>query len=524
MPSITSYSFTPETFKILRQTELGNDWPVVYLLENGSNIYIGETISAAHRFKQHFDKPERQKLKRAHIIFDEEYNKSATLDIESSLIQFMAADNVFALENSNRGLANHSYFDREKYQAKFEVIWDKLKGIGFAKQDLIQLKNTDLYKYSPYKALTDEQINIVEDIKFNLSGGAHSLYIVNGEPGTGKSVLAVYLAKYLKAFDDTKNLKVALVVPMTSLRKTLKKVFSNVAELSPNMVIGPTEIVGQEYDLLIVDEAHRLRRRVNLSSYQPYDQANKYYGLGKEGTQLDWILRASKSQMLLYDEDQSVVPGDIRSADIKSLQAIHYKLTNQLRILAGSDYIQYIDRLLTLQPLKRPDFGNYELKYFDSVADMVHLIKQRNEEFGLARLVAGYAWSWRTKKPGSYDYDIDLDGLKLKWNSTNNDWVNSKSAIDEVGCIHTVQGYDLNYVGVIIGPEIRYDPVHNTLIVDRSKYMDINGRRSVESDEELNNYIVNIYKTLLTRGIKGTFIHAVDPELATYIKAQLKVQ
>ena len=128
---------------------------------------------------------------------------------------------------------------------------------------------------------------------------------------------------------------------------------------------------------------------------------------------------------------------------------------------------------------------------------------------------------WRTKK-GEESYDIDIDGLKLVWNSTNTDWVNSSNALNEVGCIHTVQGYDLNYVGVILGPEIDYDPATDQITIDQAKYKDINGKRSMESPEELVLYIRNIYKTLLTRGIKGTYIYASNGNLHEYLRKYIK--
>ena len=93
--------------------------------------------------------------------------------------------------------------------------------------------------------------------------------------------------------------------------------------------------------------------------------------------------------------------------------------------------------------------------------------------------------------------------------------------ISGVGCIHTIQGYDLNYVGVIIGPELSYDPVAKRLVFDKQKYMDINGKRSVTDPKELERYIVNIYKTLLTRGIKGTYVFIVDKALREYIKSKV---
>lgn len=163
------------------------------------------------------------------------------------------------------------------------------------------------------------------------------------------------------------------------------------------------------------------------------------------------------------------------------------------------------------------NFEDYDFKIFDSVQEMIDEIKRKDSKHGLARVLAGYAWSWKTRD-GVQDYDIDIDGLKLVWNSTNNDWVNSKNAINEVGCIHTVQGYDLNYAGVIMGPEISYDPVGHKILVHKKEYQDFNGRRAVESDEELKFYILNIYKTLLTRAIYGTYVYVADENLRKYLK------
>jgi DUF2075 family protein/DNA replication protein DnaC len=518
MPEIQTFSFNPKSIDELKNNPHATDWPVVYLLENGSEVYVGQTIRAGKRFKEHYEREDRQRLKRAHVIIDDEFNLSANFDVESWLIQYLVADEKFTLQNGNAGLANHSYFDREKYKAKFELIWSDLQKMGLAKQDLIQLKNTDLFKYSPYKSLTEEQIEIVEKIENELLKNNFTTHIINGDPGTGKSVLASYIAKYFQESEKLPDLRIGLVIPMTSLRKTLKKVFSKIKGLDSKMVMGPTDVVGQEFDLLIVDEAHRLRRRVNLSGYGPFDKANKFYGLGSQGNQLDWIMRSSKSQILFYDQKQTVTPGDVRPGEFTKLDVISYELKSQLRSLGGNDYIEFVDDLLALQPIKTKSFENYDLRYFSDLQEMITEIKEKDEQHGLARLVAGYAWTWESKKPNSQDYDIELDGLKLKWNSTNIDWVNSKSAVNEVGCIHTVQGYDLNYVGVIIGPEISYNPELKKITIDRKKYKDINGGRSLESEDELERYIVNIYKTLLTRGIRGTYIHAVDKNLEEYIK------
>jgi len=523
MSDIYKYKFASDSLQSIAKAPYGTDWPVVYILKNESEMYVGQTVNAKNRLKQHLENPQRKELSKAYIISDTEYNISAAMDIESRLIQYISADNNFTLQNGNKGLSNHSYYNKDLYKSKFEnIIWKKLQNIGIASKDLVQLENTDLFKYSPYKALTNEQLAIVEDISFDLKANFNETLIISGEPGTGKSVLAVYLIKLLKHQDATKNLEIALVVPMTSLRKTLKKVFSKISGLKSSMVLGPSEVVGKDYDILIVDETHRLKRRVNLSSYGPFDKANKFYGLGNSGTQLDWIIRASKKQILFYDENQSVIPGDIRKEQITNLDSRKYELTNQLRVKGGENYIKFISSLFSNQQTDVPNFEDYDFRYFKNIHEMVNEIKKLNKEHSLSRLVAGYAWKWKTQKSTkTNEHDIEIDGLKLRWNSTNIDWVNSDNAINEVGCIHTVQGYDLNYAGVIIGPELGYDKISKKIVVDKKKYMDFNGKRSITDEGELEGYILNIYKTLLTRGIEGTFIHCVDKNLEKYILSKI---
>ena len=515
---IKTITYDKNTAEKIKSADYGTNWPIVYLLLNRKRreLYVGETVNARRRLKQHFSR--RNDLDEANLIIDERFNKSATLDIESWLIQYFSADSKFKLQNGNKGIKNHNYYDRETYRAIFDNIWDELRTRGLATQDLIQLKNSDLFKFSPYQSLNDEQIKIVDDIQNDLENKTYKTYVVNGEAGTGKSVLATYLIKYVLSQENTNDLKVALVVPMSGLRKTLKKVFKNVSGLKSNMVIGPSEVVKDNYDLLIVDETHRLKRRVNLGQqYKSYDDINKKLNLRKESTQLDWILKKSKSQLFLYDSSQQVGPGDIRNEDINKLNAENHKLTSQLRVQGGNDYIQFIENLLIGQPTPLPKIRNkYNLKYFDNPSEMIDEIKNLNQKHGLCRVVAGYAWEWKTSKGGTYD--IELDGLKLVWNSVTTDWVNSPNAINEVGCIHTIQGYDLNYVGVIIGPELKYNPLKKLIYVDVLSYKDINGKRGIADSHELQYYIKNIYKTLLSRGINGTFIHAVDKNLANYIK------
>ena len=347
---------------------------------------------------------------------------------------------------------------------------------------------------------------------------------MSGQPGTGKTVLATYLVKYLKEHKDTKHLKIALVIPMGSLRETIKNVFKNVKGLSANMVVVANDITRGDYDLVIVDEAHRLKRRKNLGlAFRAFDKINQKLGLGKESTQVDWIIKKSKHQVFFYDKDQSVMPADVRPEQFSKLKdVVEYNLTTQLRVQAGEEYIKFAEDLLNTRS-NEGGFGGHDFKLYDDLCDMVEDIKMKDKDLGLCRMVAGYAWSWLSKqnKDGSlskYKHDIEIDGCKLKWNSADKDWVNSPNAINEVGCIHTTQGYDLNYVGVIIGPELKYDPDSKSMYVDKSEYYDRSGCAGVTNDEELKCYIINIYKTLLVRGIKGTYVYVVDDNLRKYFK------
>ncbi len=514
MSEIKTFPFNQAGAEQIRSYTYGSDWPVVYLIENGKELYVGETIRAYGRTKQHLENEARKKLNTIHIISDDEFNKSATLDAESSLIEYLVADGKYILQNGNGGLQNHDYFDRERYQAKFELLWKNLQKLNIAKNDLLQIRNSDLFKYSPYKTLTDEQYLIANKLLDSFKENKDQTYIIHGGPGTGKTILATFLIKQLveRGIKD-----VALVIAMVSLRKTLKKVFKSIPGLSPNMVIGPNEVTNKKYDILVVDEAHRLRQRRNIPNYGSFDTTNKSFNLGNEGTELDWILRSARQVVLFYDEKQSVRPSDISVAKVLESNPLRFELKTQMRVKGGEDYIQFIDNLLEVKDCQGVEFPEYDFKIYDDLGQMVKDIKKQEEIHSLSRLVAGYAWKWVSKNDSSKP-DIVIGDTKLFWNSRTHDWVNSPNAINEVGCIHTIQGYDLNYTGVIIGPEISYDPVKKEMVSDKAKYFDSNGHKGISDPEELKRYIINIYKTLLTRGILGTYVYIVDSHLRAYFQ------
>jgi DUF2075 family protein len=236
------------------------------------------------------------------------------------------------------------------------------------------------------------------------------------------------------------------------------------------------------------------------------------------------------------DAAQSVRPADlppellgelVRAARITNR---HYPLATQMRVQAGSDYVAYVRRILgtavdtgVTQPMSPETFDGYDFRMFDSVAEMREEIRRKDAEAGLSRLLAGYAWEWKTKNDNTA-YDIELDGLQLRWNSTQTDWIASPKSLEEVGSIHTVQGYDLNYAGVIIGPDLRYDAAEGRLFVDRGSNFDKKGKENnfvlgrTYTDDDLLRFVSNIYAVLLTRGIRGTYVYVCDPGLRAYLQ------
>jgi DUF2075 family protein len=210
---------------------------------------------------------------------------------------------------------------------------------------------------------------------------------------------------------------------------------------------------------------------------------------------------------------------------LKTLKEISHllKLVSQLRVKGGMDYINYVDNLLHLRLNKEdPKFksDSYEFVLYDSLTELYSDLKKKEEAYGLCRLISGYSWPWESKKKDVPD--ISIETLKLKWNTTNEDWINSPNAFSEVGCIHTTQGYDLNYTGIIFGKEITYNPISKKIKINASEYYDKKGKHGIDDPALLKEYILNIYKTMLLRGIRGTYVFVCDYHLREYFKNHIQ--
>ncbi|KAL9090654.1 MAG: hypothetical protein Q9165_005142 [Trypethelium subeluteriae] len=561
--------------------EKHGNWPVVYVLDddrdvarssrnNLRDVYVGESLNAAGRLRQHLDTPAKQHLKNIRVIIDQRFNKSVCLDLESYLIKMLAGDGANRVLNRNNGITEAKYYQREVYRESFRNIFERLKGDGVFSRSIPEIENSDLFKLSPFKALTEDQTTSVEDILSGLltdiERSAGSTVVIQGDPGTGKTVVAIYLIKLLvdiqnstsledldrdsrfsnffteKNRDLLDHLRIGLVVPQQSLRESIKKVFRKTTGLHPSMVMTPFDVGEADgtFDLLLVDETHRLNQRAN----QPSGPLNKKFATitrelfgdddaNKSKTQLDWIQKKSRHQIFILDAAQSVRPADLPTELLSNLIADarasgqYFQLRTQMRVQAGSDFVSYVRWILDPHPLslprKRQDFGEYDFRAFDSIARMQEEIFQRDAEVGLSRMVAGYAWEWKTKKDKNA-FDIEIGETQLRWNSTQTDWIASKNALEEVGSIHTVQGYDLNYVGVIIGPDLGFDPERGRLFINRNSYFDKKGKENNPtlgksySDDDLLRFITQIYAVLMTRGIRGTYVYACNVGLTEYLR------
>ena len=349
--------------------------------------------------------------------------------------------------------------------------------------------------------------------------------IIQGGPGTGKSVLAInllmeYINQSLNVSYVTKNSAprqafLNLLTRGNAMRQTeIQQLFR-----SP---FGLSNCDENGYDCLIVDEAHRL--------------VKKMYGDWSGENQVKECINASLLSIFLLDEDQAVTTKDIGS--IKEIQywckelgsrliiTDETKLVSQFRCNGSDAYIQFIDDLLQRLPeTVHVDLSelNFDFKVFDDPNEMREALRDKNQINNKSRMVAGYCYDWNVKHRRG-DWDIMLgDNFKAKWNLENDKvWAINPSSFEEVGCIHTAQGLEFDYVGVFIGKDLIYNPTTRRIESNKeaiSKDDKSSGIRSAKQ-EKAHQLILNTYKTLLTTGQKGCYIYCEDPELRKYIKSR----
>ena len=392
-----------------------------------------------------------------------------------------------------------------------------------------------LFTGNAFFTLIDEQKVLFELLKQRLCRSSKEVTVISGGPGTGKSVLSFNVLYAL--LKERRN--AVLAAPNAAFREVMKSRLSQAGlkkksrNLEDAFVLdaiitgsaGFLNVPDDSYDVIIVDEAHRLKDGT----------AYAYSGT----SQVHDVIRAGKQVLLFADDNQMVRPEDIGSSQniadaARSLGAkVHrHELQVQFRCSGMEGYINWLDHVLQIQ-----DTGNFDgwdpsafrFQVCGTPQEVHQQILARHGEGSYARMLAGYAWKWTSEREGNKhgevcDVVIPEHGFALPWNSRSarSTWAIDDSGMQQVGCIHTSQGLEFDYVGVIIGRDLQFDPASMKFHASWEDCRDSNGKKGLRNDpDRMLKLIKNIYRTLMTRAMKGCYIYCCDEQLSRYFSSCL---
>lgn len=375
--------------------------------------------------------------------------------------------------------------------------------------------------------LLDEQKTAYEQIILNARSaieGKKTVTIVKGGPGTGKSVIAVNALAALTGERLSAKYLTANAAPRDVFAAKLKGLVKGDAVRHLFGGTGSyTETEENSVDVLVVDEAHRLRMKSGM-----------FRNLGEDQT--GEIIRSAKSSVFFIDEAQKVTWSDVGEIDhIKAwakklgAEVSELELVSQFRCGGSDDYMAWIDHVLGVAPASDSYFSpaSFDFRIFEEPQEMHTEIARLNEINNRARVVAGYCWNWVSDKD-SKKFDIEIGGYKARWNlkSYGNEWIMNPNSASEVGCIHTCQGLEVDYIGVIVGRDLVVR--EGRLVTDPSERArtdaSLKGFKKEAKDDPISatrkadEIIRNTYRTLMTRGMKGCFVYFEDKETAAYFQ------
>lgn len=537
-------------------------YPTVYIIndkkrENNFEVYVGETADIRNRTRQHLNvdtklKPFWEDFSSSsnssmYVIGHEIFNKSLTLDIENRLMQYLlSVDNISRVHNSRMNQQNE-YYTSEKLDEIFSDIWgtlNKKNKILFPIESII--KDSAIFKASPFHKLTQEQINAKEEILNKIKESIildeeGQLLIVEGEAGSGKTVLMSTLLYELKKYNLNldKDLDIHLLVNHNEHVTIYNQIATKlgVTNKKKNIINKPTSFINshspdEKVDVVIVDEAHLLLTQ-GKQSYR-----------GKN--HLQDLLERAKVVVIVFDIKQILTTEQIW--DVEKLNNYiecaknknnHVTLKNQMRINSDEKTVKWIRNLVDNKKINDipRDKKGYDIKIFDSPEELESCIREKaqNTDSGISRMLATFDWQYNNNKsPENEDYwRVKVGSWSMPWNyqlkvsrkQKNLPWVEQDQTIDEIGSTFTIQGLDLNYAGVIIGPSVKYRNGEIVFDEKSSANKKATRRRTLEdgSKQHFSQMLLkNELNVLLTRGVNGLYIYAVDEQLREALKKASK--
>ena len=355
------------------------------------------------------------------------------------------------------------------------------------------------------------------------SNACKQVVIVKGGPGTGKSVVAVNLLVGLTNRGQVTKYVSKNAAPRAVYKQKLAGHLRQV-EIG-NLFAGSGgfhETQANVFDTLVVDEAHRLNEKSGL-----------YGNLGQN--QIMELIRSTRCTVFFADDDQIVTLSDIgraeeleRWAHAAGAEVTRLELASQFRCAGSDGYIAWLDNFLGIRESANTDFdrGSFDFRIVDSPVELHNLIREKNKLNNKARVVAGYCWDWNSRKdPDAWDIEIPEYGYKAQWNLDKDGslWIIAPDSVEQVGCIHTCQGLELDYVGVIIGPDLRWVDGKPTVFPESRSRMDrsVRGYKTLMKEdpgitrERLELIVRNTYKTLMSRGMKGCYVYQATDHPST---------
>ena len=545
-------------------------WPgkaIEYIGRNGVpiikkrfNVYVGESNDIVTRTKEHYAAGldvanwqyllvKNQSITRIIVIGQSHFNKSFTLDLENRLIDYIApGTNIEQIYNA-RGNPQNAYYPIKEFESVFQSVWRKLRKVD---KDLFlslsEIEKTAFFKASPLKKLTQEQLNAKEEILAKVYDALAcekdgQLIFVQGEAGTGKTVLNSALFYELRTRGEEllgRDVDCHLMVNHDQQLQVYEQIAKRLS-LGEKIVHKPTSFINKfsennKVDVAFVDEGHLLLTQ------------------GKQGytghNQLDDILARARVTVVMFDEYQVLTAEEYwepsvlnRFKELSRGQHNMLGLSQQLRMDCSLSTLEWINNIIECRILLQfTQDPKYEVRSFDSPKELQKAIKNKAKKYSLSRLVATYDWQYNKRKAPSSGglWSVQIGDWSLPWNyetlkmmtdkekrvNRSKAWAEQDHTINEVGSTFTIQGFDLSYVGVILGPSVRY--VNNEIVFDPSHSWNKKAtrKRSLSDGSKKafgETFIRNEVKVLLTRGVKGLFIYACDDALREALKSVAKI-